>query len=183
MGGTPYPGLVGGVPHPADQEGTPFPGLDGGGVPYPADLVGTPFPGLYRGGVGYPIQLMGGTPSPQQGVPPSPAGGTPSPAPPWQSSIGCTCYAAGGVPLAFTQEDFLVCRYDLFCDLADNIVSASEAIRQVLGMPDRTVDEGREDPSEYNVILRSIYAKQKMNMDMKVFGPGFTKFERTGKYY
>ena len=26
-----------------------------------------------------------------------------------QSSIACTCYVAGGVPLAFTQEDFLVC--------------------------------------------------------------------------
>ena len=25
-----------------------------------------------------------------------------------QSSIASTCYAAGGVPLAFTQEDFLV---------------------------------------------------------------------------
>ena len=61
------------------------------------------------------------------------------------------------------------CRYDLFCDLADNIVSASEAIRQVLGMPDRALDEGREDPSEYNVILQSIHAKQKINMNMKSF--------------
>ena len=37
-------------------------------------------------------------------------GGTPSLPPPpiAQSSIASTCYAVGGVPLAFTQEDFLV---------------------------------------------------------------------------
>ena len=36
-------------------------------------------------------------------------GGTPSTPPPiGQSSIVSTCYAAGGMPLAFTQEDFLV---------------------------------------------------------------------------
>ena len=28
---------------------------------------------------------------------------------PYRSSVACTCYVAGGVPLAFTQEDFLVC--------------------------------------------------------------------------
>ena len=69
--------------------GTPRPGLDGGGYPrYP------PRPGL-------------------DGVPPDQVwmvGATP---PPRQSSIASTCYAAGDVYLAFTQEDFLV--YSLFC--------------------------------------------------------------------
>ena len=47
--------------------------------------------------------MSGGTPSP---------GGTPSLPPPIaQSSIASTCYAAGCVPLAFTQEDFLVVTY------------------------------------------------------------------------
>ena len=54
---------------------------------------------------------MGGTPvltwdggTPHQGqVPGQDWGGTPN----W-NSIACTCYAAGGMPLAFTQEDFLV---------------------------------------------------------------------------
>ena len=34
-----------------------------------------------------------------------------------QSRIASTCYAAGGVPLAFTQEDFLVlfCFVGFFC--------------------------------------------------------------------
>ena len=48
-------------------------------------------------------------------------------------------------------------------------MSSSEAIRQVLGMPDRAMDEGREEPSEYNFILRSIEANRKMNMNMKGF--------------
>ena len=37
-------------------------------------------------------------------VPPGPGTGYP----PGQSSTASTCYAEGGVPLAFTQEDFLV---------------------------------------------------------------------------
>ena len=28
---------------------------------------------------------------------------------PYWNSIACACYAAGSMPLAFTQEDFLVC--------------------------------------------------------------------------
>ena len=47
-------------------------------------------------------------PSAAWGSPPGPGprsgqGGTPS----W-NRMACTCYAAGGTPLAFTQEDFLV---------------------------------------------------------------------------
>ena len=52
----------------------------------------------------------------QVGVPPSRNGGTPSPShraewgthPGRQRSRGSTCYTADGMPLAFTQEDFLV---------------------------------------------------------------------------
>ena len=73
---------------------------------------------------------MGGTPPgvppvswmgyPSQRVPPlagwgtpgrvSPTGVPPSRGTPHQTSTACTCYAAGGMPLAFTQEDFLVKR-------------------------------------------------------------------------
>ena len=60
-------------------------GQDGGVPPVQVgSQVGTggvpPVPGQDRGAGGYPIQ----------------------------NSIACTCYAAGGMPLAFTQEDFLV---------------------------------------------------------------------------
>ena len=81
-----YPGyphgkvwMVGGT------RGTPRPGLDGGGYP------GYPRPGLV-GGRGYPQPGL-------DGVPPTPIR---------QSSIASTCYPAGGMPLTFTQKDFLV---------------------------------------------------------------------------
>ena len=86
--------------------GTPV--RSGGGYPIPG-LVGVP-PGP---GMGYPLPDLGqGTPpGPGTGylpwtwdrVPPGP--GTGDRVPP---SIASTCYAAGGMPLAFTQEDFLV---------------------------------------------------------------------------
>ena len=64
--------------------GYPIPGLDGGACP----VGGVPGVPLTRSG------WWGGT----QGTPP----------PMRQSSIVNTCYAVGGVPLAFTQKDFLV---------------------------------------------------------------------------
>ena len=52
-------------------------------------------PGLDGGGYpGYPQPGLDGVPPNQVWI--------------RQSSIASTCYAAGGVPLAFTQEDFLV---------------------------------------------------------------------------
>ena len=64
---------------------------------------------------GVPPTLGWGTPhhqdltrvSPQAGVPPTLGWGTHPPLT-RQSSIARTCYAAGGMSLAFTQEDFLV---------------------------------------------------------------------------
>ena len=54
---------------------------------------------------------LGGTPV-TDGVPPGQYGGYPPiqdwmeyPPPPTQDSEACTYYAAGGMPLAFTQED------------------------------------------------------------------------------
>ena len=85
MGGYPIPGLVWGV--------APRPGLDGRGGTPPARSgwwMGTP-----PAGSGW----WGGTPPGLDGVPP--------PTPIRQSSIASTCYLAGGMPLAFTQEDFL----------------------------------------------------------------------------
>ena len=67
---------------------------------------------------GYPLDLGWDTPYPdlRWGIPPTwdgvhpllPRPGT-GYAPITQSSIANTCFAAGGVPLASTQEDFLVC--------------------------------------------------------------------------
>ena len=66
-------------------------------------ILGTPQPGLDGGG--YPIPGLDGL----GGTPPSTRFGWWRGTPPMrQSSIASTCCAAGGVPLAFTQEDFLV---------------------------------------------------------------------------
>ena len=94
-GGLPQPGLDGG--------GVPRPGLDGGGQ-------GIPQSGLDGGG-GYPSQvwMVGGVPQPGLD-----GGRVPGVPPIRQSSIASTCYPAGGPPLAFTQEDFLL--LSLFCN-------------------------------------------------------------------
>ena len=84
---------------------TPHPGLDCGEVPS-VPLTRT---GLVPLGQ---VLMVGGskhTPPPPPGLDGGGGGtwGTPPP-PIRQSSIASTCYAAGGVPLALTQEDFLV---------------------------------------------------------------------------
>ena len=93
--------------------GYPISGLDGGGYPGTPDQVwmmgGTPFQVWMVGDPGYPPPrpgLDGGVLHLRFGW----WGGTWGTLPPTmrQSSIASTCYAAGGVPLAFTQEDFLV---------------------------------------------------------------------------
>ena len=89
-------------------EGTPARSGCLGGGEYPSQVWmvggGVPQPGLDGGGdPGYPlgqVWMMGGTPHPTMT-----GWGTPLPPP---TSIGSTCYAVGGMPLAFTQEDFLV---------------------------------------------------------------------------
>ena len=81
-------------------------GGGGGGTP---SQVWSGYPSQVWMGGGTPILLMGGTPSKIR------MGGT-LPILDWmgyppirrQISIASTCYTAGGVPLAFTQEDFLV---------------------------------------------------------------------------
>ena len=101
VGGYPIPGLAGGVPH-LRSEGGPEMG-------YPPNL-----------GWGTPPDLGWGTPQTWDEVPPltwdrvPPRHGTGYPPtwdgvpPPRQISIASCCYTAGGMPLAFTQEDFLV---------------------------------------------------------------------------
>ena len=89
--------------------------------PYPDLGRGTPLlrPGMRypppRPGIGYPLPEMGyppyldlgqGTPQPEMGYPPTWDGVLPPPL--HRSAYASTCYAAGSVPLAFTQEDFLV---------------------------------------------------------------------------
>ena len=109
LGGTPSQVWTGGVPHPRSGWGYPIPSLDGGypRVPSWLGLDGVPpshdwmrYPSA-RTGWGTPLASTGwGTPWPAlDGVPPPPIR---------QSSIANTCYVAGGMPLAFTQENFLV---------------------------------------------------------------------------
>ena len=121
-GGTPSQAWVGGYPIPGLCWGYPIPGL-GGGLPHPRSGWGYPGYHLARSGwwgyPGYPpgqVWMGGVTPLGQvwmvgatQDTPPPPGldGVTPPP-PIRQSSIASTCYAADGMPLAFTQEDFLV---------------------------------------------------------------------------
>ena len=127
-GGGTWPGLDGGG-IPLSQAwmvgGIPWPGLDGGGTwGYPLarhGWWGVPQPGLDGGGLPSPSPARsgwwGGTPARSvcwEGYPPGQVwmvGGYPRypPHPPIrQSSIASTCYVAGSMPLAFTQEDFLV---------------------------------------------------------------------------
>ena len=108
-GCTPSQVQMGVVPHPRSRWGYLIPGLDGG-IPHPRSGQGVP-PSKIR---------MEGTPPSKSGwdilpfphprldeVPASRTGwGTPSIK--RQISKASTCYAAGGVSLAFTQEDFLV---------------------------------------------------------------------------
>ena len=131
-----YPHLAdqgGGYPHLANGgggtaiqliRGTPsswqwYPHLANGRVPpsgwWEGVTKGTPS-GLdapIKTGWGYPIDIGLEYPYPSlqsglDGVPPVRTGwGTPSPVR-RQSSKASTCYAVGGMPLAFTQEDFLV---------------------------------------------------------------------------
>ena len=113
-------------PYPKDGECVmgnvcPFTGGAGGGTPVPGSFSGEyPVPGSFPGpflgggtpvleGVEVTLSQPGGTPG--QGYPCSkdktgvpPARTVVPPSPPRAS----TCYVAGGMPLAVTQEDFLV---------------------------------------------------------------------------
>ena len=136
-GGVPLPGLDGGGVLQPSLDGGTQPGLDGGGR-YPGQvwMEGVHQPGLDGGGyLGYPPQpgLDGGGYSSQvwmvggiQGTPwPGLDGGQLGYPPPIrQSSIASTCYPAGGMPLAFTQEDFLV----LTCFSTVNCVHVHDTI-------------------------------------------------------
>ena len=94
-GGYPIPGLAGEVPHPRSGQGVPHPrsGL------YPLDL-----------GQGTPPDLDRVSPQTWDRVPPRTWDRVPPPRPGlgYPPSIVSTCYEAGGMPLAFTQEVFLV---------------------------------------------------------------------------
>ena len=117
----------------APTQGTPWQGAPTWGIPLAgAPTWGTPQQGAsawgtpQQGGahLGYPQQGTPAWSTPQQGAT---AWGTPQqegahlgyppwqevparvpPRPPSRSSIACTCYAVVGMPLVFTQEDFLV---------------------------------------------------------------------------
>ena len=106
-GGYPISGLGG---TPSQVLGYPISGLGGyphhrsGGVPH---LRSGGVPHLRSGGT--PSQVWGGPHLRSGWVPLSPEMGQGTP----PSSIASTCYVAGGMPLAFTQEDFLVCSLKL----------------------------------------------------------------------
>ena len=85
--------------------GVPGPGLDGGrGVPGQVQPGGgVPGPGLDGGEGGVPgPHLDGGEGTPKFFF--------------FFFYTACTCYTAGGMPLAFTQEDFLVIFIPMPCD-------------------------------------------------------------------
>ena len=130
-GGVPWPGLECGGEYPILGVGVPQPGLDGWGYPIPGlgwggTLAWSRWWGelFHPRGGGCPVRSgwwgvprpgLDGWRVPQSGldgggsVPPWPGldGGGYRP-PTRQSSIVSTCYAAGSMPLAFMQEDFLV---------------------------------------------------------------------------
>ena len=133
-GGYSIPGLDGGGPHPRSGWGVPHPRSGWGGTPfqvwsgvYPILPGVPPHPRLdgvppIQYWMGYPPSNIGwGTPSPIQdwmGYPPTPhpdLGQGVAQVPPPPISKTSTCYAAGGVPLAFTQEDFLVLLLIILC--------------------------------------------------------------------
>ena len=121
VGGCPISGLGGGHDILGLGGGYPISGL-GGGYPI-SDLVGVPQPRsgwwgvpgvpLTRSGwwgyVGYPPTRSGWWGEGTWGTPPTIR----------QSSIASTCYSEGGVPLVFTQEDFLV-YIDFQCKFTDD---------------------------------------------------------------
>ena len=82
---------------------TPINPYDGGGGRYPHQV---PLGNLPAEGGVPPSFLMGvgGYPHPRSDPSSGRAGGA---TPNW-NSIACTCYAAGGMPPAFRQENFLV---------------------------------------------------------------------------
>ena len=160
-GGIPFPGLDGGT-QSNWWGGTSFLGLDRGypiqlmgGYTLPRSRWGYPFPGLDQG---YPLPRLypppadGGTPfpgldaTPSRGTPPAqvPPAGVPASrgVPPGrgyphhhQTSTACTCYAAGGVPLAFTEEEFLVQELFFICHtrMGVHYIFLSEMILQFVG--------------------------------------------------
>ena len=92
MGGDPDQIWTGGYPRLPPSQGWSTPPLSGPGMGYPPS----------EPGVGYsPHNLGWSTPSPCLDL----GWGT---SPPCLNNRRSTCYAAVGIPLAFTQEDFLV---------------------------------------------------------------------------
>ena len=99
------------------------------GVPQPRQVLGqdSGYPGTgwgtlpFRTGLGIPCPGLGGVPPPHPGL-----DGVPPPPPNWDS-MACTCYAAGDMPLAFTQEEFLIflCCSCVQCPIADIFQSMS----------------------------------------------------------
>ena len=125
-GEVPQPGLDNGMGYPP-RHGMGYPPRHGMGYPPRPRMGYPPGPGMGyppRPGMGYPPWTWDGVPPRHgtgyppdmgQGTPPDMGQGTPPDlrwgTPPRQISIVSTCYAAGGMPLAFTQEDFLVSKY------------------------------------------------------------------------
>ena len=128
MGGYPIQGLDRrGTWSTLDQVRMGYPLTPRPGTRSTPDQVRMGYPYPPRPGMGYPPDLGQGTPWTWDRVPPGPGTGYPPPPkdlrwctpetwdeyPPrpgmgYPHSIASTCYEAGGMPLAFTQEDFLV---------------------------------------------------------------------------
>ena len=126
MVGVPRPGLDnGGYPSQVWMVGGTLWARSGwwGYLEYPPPWLDV-VPPFHHDWMGYPPQWLDGIPHPHHdwmGYPPPPTmtgWGTPPPPPPpppWfdPTSIASTCYTAGGMPLAFTQEDFLFVSFQM----------------------------------------------------------------------
>ena len=124
-------GVVVGYPHPPDgvsliRTGWGYPPVRTGWDTPHSEWMGVPPPpqsGL--DGDNPPSWLNGSTPSPRQdwmrGIPHQNWMGVPPVR--RQSSRVNTCYAAGGMPLAFTQEEFLVFEKNLMFSLVNLLQS------------------------------------------------------------
>ena len=113
----------GGVPHPRSGWGVPHNRSGrGGGYPIPGLGRGVPHPRSGQGGYSrYPQPGLDGGGYPQPGL----DGVLPTPI--RQSSTANTCCPAGGMPLAFMQEDFLVELYFFSIEVLQRIVMETDS--------------------------------------------------------
>ena len=138
-GGTPIlPNQGGRYSHPSQlRRGVPSSQVRMGGViPHPRSGHGVSLSQIWA--MGYPHPRSWDTPIPGWGYYPDQVPGQEGGTPNW-NSIGCTCYTAGGMPLAFTQEDFLFIFNFTNVSLHDHFQSFVVTFSASLQVPNRSL--------------------------------------------